>query len=66
MHMKVDSRSFPESICTPEFKSILHQGGRDKLLLFWNPNVANVNATPFCSCPLFLSNKIEHMFPLSK
>jgi hypothetical protein len=25
--MKVDSRSFPESICTPESKSIRGQGG---------------------------------------
>jgi hypothetical protein len=65
--MKVDSRSFPESICTPESKSIRGQGGRrHKLLLFWNLNVASANATPFHSCPSFLSNKIEHMYPLSK
>jgi hypothetical protein len=64
--MKVDSRSFPESICTTESKSIHGWGGRHKLLLFWNPNAAGVNATPFRSCPSFLSNKTEHMFPLSK
>jgi hypothetical protein len=64
--MKVDSRSFPESFCTPESKSIRGRGGRHKLSLFWNSNVAGVNATPFHSCPAFLSNKIEHMFPLSK
>jgi hypothetical protein len=64
--MKVDSRSFPESICTPESKSICGRGGHHKLLLFWNLNVAGVNATPFHSCPSFLSNKIEHMNPLSK
>jgi hypothetical protein len=64
--MKVDYRSFPESICMPESKSIHGWGGRHKLLLFWNPNAAGANATPFRSCPSFLSNKIEHMFPLSK
>jgi hypothetical protein len=32
--MKVDSRSFSESICTSESKSILDRGGRHKLLLF--------------------------------
>jgi hypothetical protein len=32
--MKVDSRSFPESICTPESKSIRGRGRRHKLLLF--------------------------------
>jgi hypothetical protein len=32
--MKVDSRSFPESICTPESKSIRDWGGHHKLLLF--------------------------------
>jgi hypothetical protein len=64
--MKVDSRSFLESICMPESKSIRGRGGRHKLLLFWNPNVAGVKATLFRSCPSFLSNKIEHMFPLSK
>jgi hypothetical protein len=58
--MKVDSRSFPESICTPESKSIRGRGGHHKLLLFWNPNVASANATPFCSCPSFLSNKTFH------
>jgi hypothetical protein len=66
MHMKVDSRSFPKSICTTESKSISGRGGHQKLLLFWNPNVTGANATPFRSCPSFLSNKIEHMFPLSK
>jgi hypothetical protein len=64
--MKVHSRSFLESICTPESKSVCDRGGRHKLLLFWSPNAAGANATPFHSCPSFLSNKIEHMFPLSK
>jgi hypothetical protein len=64
--MKVDSRILPESICTPKLKSICGWGGRHKLLLFWNANVADANATPFHSCPSFLSNKTEHMFPLSK
>jgi hypothetical protein len=64
--MKVDSRSFPESICTPESKSILDRGGRHKLLLFWNPNVTGTNATLFYSYPSFLNSKIEHIFPLSK
>jgi hypothetical protein len=64
--MKVDSKIFPESICTPESKSIRGQSGRHKLLLFWNPNAAGANSTPFRSCPSFLSNKTEHMFPLSK
>jgi hypothetical protein len=64
--MKVDSRSFPESICTLESKSIHGRGGRHKLLQFWNPNVTGTNATLFRSCPSFLSNKIEHMFLLSK
>jgi hypothetical protein len=64
--MKVDSRSFPESICTPESKSIRGRGGRHNLLLFWNLNVASTNATPFSSCLSFLSNKTEHTFPLSK
>jgi hypothetical protein len=64
--MNVDSRSFLESICTPESKSIRGRGGHHKLLLFWNLNVTGVNATPFHSCPSFLSNKIEYMFPLSK
>jgi hypothetical protein len=62
--MKVNSRSFPESICTHESKSIRGRGGRHKL--FWNPIVTGANATPFHSCPSFLSNKTEHMFPLSK
>jgi hypothetical protein len=64
--MKVDSRCFLESICTPESKSIRGRGGRHKLLLFWNLNVAIADATPFHSCLSFLSNKTEHMFPLSK
>jgi hypothetical protein len=64
--MKLDSMSFTESICTPESKFIRGRGGHHKLLLFWNPNAAGANATPFRSCPSFLSNKIEHMFPLSK
>jgi hypothetical protein len=55
--MKVDSMSFPESICTPESKSIRGRGGRHKLLLFWNPNAAGANATLFHSYPPFLSNK---------
>jgi hypothetical protein len=66
MHMKVDTSRFPESICTPESKSIRDWGDRHKLLLFWNLNATGVNATPFRSCPSFLSNKIEHMFPLFK
>jgi hypothetical protein len=64
--MKVDSRSFPESICTPESKSIRGRGGHHKLLLFWNLNVIGANASLFRSCPSFLSNKIEYTFPLSK
>jgi hypothetical protein len=64
--MKLDSMSFLESICTPESKSIRGRGGRHKLLLFWNSNVAGANATPFRSCPSFLSNKTEYTFPLSK
>jgi hypothetical protein len=64
--MKVDSMSFTESICTLESNSIHGQGGCHKLLLFWNPNVADVNVTPFPSCPSFLSNKTGHTFPLSK
>jgi hypothetical protein len=64
--MKVDSRSFLESIFTHESKSIRGRGDRHKLLLFWNPNVAGANATPFCSCPSFLSSKIEYTFLLSK
>jgi hypothetical protein len=57
--MKVDSMSFPESIYTPEFKSIRGRGGHHKQLLFWNVNVTDANATPFPCCPSFLSNKIE-------
>jgi hypothetical protein len=64
--MKVDSRSFPESTCTPESKSICGRGDRHKLLLFWNPNVTGANATPCRSYPSFLSNKIEYTFLLSK
>jgi hypothetical protein len=64
--MKVDCRSFLESICTPESKSIRGRGSHHKVLLFWNSNVTGANGTLFPSCPLFLSNKIEHMFPLSK
>jgi hypothetical protein len=64
--MKVDSRSILESICTPESKSIRGRGYCHKLLLFWNLNVTGVNATPFPSYLAFLSNKIEHVFPLSK
>jgi hypothetical protein len=64
--MKVGSRTFPESICMPESKSIRGRGSHRKLLLFCNPNVTGANATPFPSCPSFLSNKIEHTFPLSK
>jgi hypothetical protein len=64
--MKVDSRSFPESICTPESMSIRGQGSHHKLLLFWNLNVAGANATLFSSCPSLLSNKTEYTFPLSK
>jgi hypothetical protein len=64
--MKVDYRSFPERICTPESKSIRGWGGRHKLLLFWNPNATSANATLVHSCPSFLSNKTEHMFPLFK
>jgi hypothetical protein len=66
MHMKVDSRSFPENICKLESKFIRGWGGHHKLLLFWNLNVTGVNATPFPSCPSFLSNKTENMFSLSK
>jgi hypothetical protein len=64
--MKVDSRSFSESICMPKSKSISGRGGHHKLLLCWNTNVTGVNATLFHSCPSFLSNKIEYTFPLSK
>jgi hypothetical protein len=64
--MKVDSRIFPENICTPESMSIRGRGSRHNVLLFWNLNATGANATPFRSCPSFLGNKIEHMFPLSK
>jgi hypothetical protein len=64
--MKVDSRSFPESSCTPKSKSTCGWGGHHNLLLFWNPNAASTNATLFRSYPSFLSNKAEHMFALSK
>jgi hypothetical protein len=64
--MKVESRRFLESICMPKSKSIRGQGGHHKLLLFWNLNITSANATPFPSCLLFLSNKTEHMFSLSK
>jgi hypothetical protein len=58
MHMKVDSMSFPESICTPESMSIWGRGGRHKLILFWNLNVTDVNATPFCSCLNKMNKKL--------
>jgi hypothetical protein len=64
--MKLDSRIFQKSICTLESKSIRGRGGRHKLLLFWNPIATGANVTLFRSCPSFLSNKTEHMFPLSK
>jgi hypothetical protein len=64
--MNVGSRIFPESISTPESKSIRGRGAHHKLLLFWNPNVTGANATPFPSCPSFLSKKTECTFPLSK
>jgi hypothetical protein len=64
--MKVDYMSFSESIYTPKSKSIRDQDGRHKLLLFWNPNVTGVNATPFHYCPSFLSNKTECVLSLSK
>jgi hypothetical protein len=64
--MKAHSRSFPESICMPESKSIRGRGGHHKLLMFWNLNVTSANATPFPSCPSFLSNKTERTLPLSK
>jgi hypothetical protein len=64
--MKIGSRTFLESICMPESKSIRGRGSHHKLLLFCNPNVTGANATPFPSCPSFLSNKIEHTFSLSK
>jgi hypothetical protein len=43
--MKLDSRRFPESICTPESMSIYGRGGCHKLLLFWNPNVTGTKCT---------------------
>jgi hypothetical protein len=64
--MNVDSRSFPQSICMPESKSIRGWGGCHKLLLFQNQNVTGANATLFPSRPSILSNKTEHTFPLSK
>jgi hypothetical protein len=64
--MNVDSMRVSKSICTPKSRSIRGRGSHHKLLLFWNLNVASVNASLFPSCSLFLSNKIEHMFPLSK
>jgi hypothetical protein len=60
--MKVDSRSFLESICMPKSKSIRGRGEHHKLLLFWNTDVTDANATLFPSCPSFISNKIEHTF----
>jgi hypothetical protein len=60
--MKVDSGSFPESICTLESKSIRGRGGRHKQLLFWNPNIAGANATLCPSCPAFLSKKQNTCF----
>jgi hypothetical protein len=66
VYMKVDSMSFLEIICTPKSKYIRGQGGHHKLLQFWNLNVTGMNATSFHSCPSFPTNKIEHMFPLSK
>jgi hypothetical protein len=64
--MKVDSRSFPESFCTPESKFIRGRDDRHKLLLFWSLDVVSANVTPLPSCPSFLSNKTEHTFSLSK
>jgi hypothetical protein len=66
MHTKIDFRSFHKSICTSESKFIRCRGGCHKLLMFWNANVVGVNATPFRSCPSFLSNKTECTFSLSK
>jgi hypothetical protein len=51
MHMNLDSMRFPESICTPESKSIRGRGERHKLQLFWNPNVTGVK----CNSVSFLS-----------
>jgi hypothetical protein len=51
---------------TCESKSIRGRDDRHKLLLFWNPNVTGANATLFCFYSMFLINKTEHMFPLSK
>jgi hypothetical protein len=64
--MKVDSRSFPKSICPPESKSIRGWGNRHKLLLFRNANVTGANAILFPFYLSFLSNKTEHTFALSK
>jgi hypothetical protein len=59
--MKVDCTSFPESICTPESKSIHGWGGRHKLLLFWNPNVARreCNSVSFLSIVPKQQNRID-------
>jgi hypothetical protein len=64
--MKVDYGNSPESVCMPESKSIHVRGGRHKLLLFCNLNVTSANANLFRSCLSFLSNKTQHMNPLSK
>jgi hypothetical protein len=61
MHMKLDSSTFPKTICTQESKSICGRGDHHKLLLFWNPNVAHADPNMFPSYPSFLSNKREHM-----
>jgi hypothetical protein len=58
--MKVDSRSFSESICTPQSRSIRGWGGHHKLLLFWNLNVTGANATTFRSYLSFLSKKKQN------
>jgi hypothetical protein len=59
--MKVDAKRFLESICTPEFKSIRGRGGSQ---------AAAVQESECrrreCNSVSFLSNKMEHMFPLSK
>jgi hypothetical protein len=60
--MKVDSRSFLESICTLESKNIRGQGGHNKLLLFGNLNVAGTNTTSFRSCLLFLAINQNTLF----
>jgi hypothetical protein len=64
--MKVDFMSFLESICMPKSKYICDPDDHPNLLLFWNPNVAGANATPFPSRLSFLINKTEHTFSLSK